>query len=791
MTRARDIANAAHRRLWLAGVVRAAGRCATLFAAGGLALVVADRALALHLPVWALVASPLALGVGASIALGARARRRAGDASVVVDHALGLRDRVSSAIALEQDDADSFAILAQREGERASETVDLRRAIPLRFDNWWVGAPIATGALLAGAILLPTWDALGRDAQRVEEVARRAEIDDAVRSIDDSAQRAREALAQAAVDAATPEQLAALDEIEQELAQGRIRPDEARAQAASRLDDLARSFEDRAERDDRAADALAERFGALDADTRESNTRDLEEALKRADFDAARRALEQLQRDLASQDSADPDAARERLARDLDAISRALQDAARQRELDAPRSPDAPPTPPDAPRNPDAFDALREQGLPSERANELADERDPRALRDSLEREGLTPEQADRLARQIAEENRRLDAQEQAERDAQDLADALQDLSRDVRDNAVPTPPPAPPTPPQPPSATDPSQPQDAERDPSRPTTPDPQGREDRQQPGQRESDKDPGAQQRNPQQGPSRDVGTDQGDEQQRSTERGRRADDAQKPDAQNPQPGPQDAPTQSKDDAASPSNQPAPPDSQPTQRDPGAQGTPQETETTGSDAPGADQDAQREQESVARDDSAREGDRSAQGEGVGRAMDKLREMQRRQQDAQQSRETAQRLREQAEQLLEQASPEEREQARRLAELLAQEQGPTRPFDTARFDDVDARQAPRDESDDAGRVIAEWLSQGRNERDGTVGRADAQRRITDAARGAQRAIEEQQTPPRYADMISRYFRRLPDAARQASDSAPSTSPRAPAPTAPDAAPKP
>jgi len=44
--------------------------------------------------------------------------------------------------------------------------------------------------------------------------------------------------------------------------------------------------------------------------------------------------------------------------------------------------------------------------------------------------------------------------------------------------------------------------------------------------------------------------------------------------------------------------------------------------------------------------------------------------------------------------------------------------------------------------------------------------------------RGAQRAIEEQRTPPRYAEVIRRYFERLPDAVERATPGA--------APDAPD-----
>ncbi len=753
-----------------------------------------DRLFALGLPVWALIASPLAIGLAAAIAHAARARSRAGDASIVLDHALGLRDRVSSALALEHaarngEATDPFLTLAQRDADRVASDAKIRRAIPVRFDNWWAAAPFAAAGLVAAALFTPVFDVFGREEHRITEVAMQEQRDQAATAIEELKEELRSAAARESGEAATPEQLRALEELERELAEGAIDADDARTEAASRLGDLAQSFEDRAEREDRSLDALNERLGARNEESAPSSTSALEDALRRNDFESAAQALEDLRREIASDSSTTP-AERERLARDLDSLARALDEAATPRDGaddSAENSPGA--DEPASPKNQDAADTLREHGVPNDAANEIADSLDADEIRRALEDRDLAPEQADRLAERIAEQNKNNAADEQARRDLRDLARAVDKAAENARDpETIPTPPPQSPTK-QPPS--DPSKPEsdDAQRnEPGKPADDQrrPAAGEERPQnqsdPSQSESEKDPGAPERNPQQGPAQDVGSDQGDDNTAEKGQGRQVDDAKRPDG-NPQQGSDDAPGSSGDDAASPSNEQSPDGAQPSPRDAQGQGAEQESQER---RPGgsADRPSESEAPGSSTSESQRTGERSGQGEsndGVGRAMDKVRELADRQRMAQQSREEAARLREQAERVMQDLSPQEREELRRLAEQIARERGPnTDDFSDARTSDMDARR-PSDPEDDAGRVIAEWLSEGRPEGDSSRGAVDAQRRLAEAAQGAQRAIEEQQAPSRYSDIIRRYFQRLPAAVERS----------APAPDATDVQPAP
>ncbi|MGP1310277.1 MAG: hypothetical protein ACTS27_08785, partial [Phycisphaerales bacterium] len=606
MNRAQAIAKAADRRLWVRGIVAAAGPCVSVAMAVGLGLVAADRVFALRLPVWALVAAPAALGFAATVLVAARLRAREGDAAVVLDSALGLRDRISSSLALERaarngDASDPFFALARSDAERAAEGADVRRAIPLRFDNWWVAAPALLAGLVAAALYAPVFDVLGAEERRVERVALEEERESAAEDIEAIREELREATANTAADAATPEQLRALEDLEQELAQGRVDPDEARAQAASRLDDLAEGLDDLADRDDRALDALGERFASLDERAGESAaTKPLEDALRRNDWERAAEALEQLEREIA-RDSGMDEAARRRAAEDLRNLSRALEQAAAS-EATEQAGGESSTEQQDRAKNNDAFDALRDRGVPSELARDLADAESADEVREALEEQGAPPEQADRLAERIAEENRARAAEEQANRDLRDLADALDRAAEDAEnppapdETSAPEPSPTqtPPDEPMRPGDAQQQQQQQQQQGPSQeqrtPSGGD-QRPEQSQSPSERESEKDPGAPQRQPQQGPAQDVGSDQGDENTAERDEGRRVDDAQRPDGQ-PQEGTEDAEGASKDDAASPSDQESPPGAQQSQRDSSGRGAGQESPTS---RPGgnADRDA------------------------------------------------------------------------------------------------------------------------------------------------------------------------------------------------------
>ena len=176
----------------------------------------------------------------------------------------------------------------------------------------------------------------------------------------------------------------------------------------------------------------------------------------------------------------------------------------------------------------------------------------------------------------------------------------------------------------------------------------------------------------------------------------------------------------------------------------------------------------------------------------------ERLKRLQRAAEQAQRNRQSAERLREQAREMMEKMDPRQREELERWAQQMAREMGeqppggagdggaqglggrgrggagqgpepgPARPRSEGgggfRSEAVDARpKGPGREGEDGQppRVVAEWLGDGKpGER---IEREAAAARLVEAARSAERAVEERTVPGRYDSLIRRYFRRLPE----------------------------
>lgn len=189
-----------------------------------------------------------------------------------------------------------------------------------------------------------------------------------------------------------------------------------------------------------------------------------------------------------------------------------------------------------------------------------------------------------------------------------------------------------------------------------------------------------------------------------------------------------------------------------------------------------------------------------SAPTPGMERLLEQARRMADRSRQPQQDAREAEQLREQARRMLEGATPEEREQWRRLAEQMARERrgerggdrpepgggdraerngmpgggpgdepgdrstNPTpRPLPAGEqaTDVIDARRNPSQTPAGPERVVAEWMGKGR--KPSPQEQAAAASVIREAAASGQKAVEDRTLPSRYDGLLRRYFRRLPE----------------------------
>jgi hypothetical protein len=286
-----------------------------------LAGVAACKVLGVGLPsVW-LPAVPIGVGAATGLALAWRDRWTSVRAALEVDARLGLKSMLSNALELGASGG-PFAEWSVEAGEQAAVTAQVERVIPVRWDWKWGAWPVVAAGAVAAAAYLPevNWSparpAVPQTVQReaaIEQVQQAAEV---IRQLEEGRGQPL----------ASPQQLAALEELERELREGKVDPRKAREEAAAKLVESAR----RAEAEARIAETAAERSrdhlaqaaanraasgGAVDSP--------LSRALRRGDLGSAAEVSDELARQLAEM----PEAERERLAAEFEELARALEAA--------------------------------------------------------------------------------------------------------------------------------------------------------------------------------------------------------------------------------------------------------------------------------------------------------------------------------------------------------------------------------------------------------------------------------------------------------------------------------
>lgn len=768
------------RRLRLGALVAAVGWGLT---AGGVlasAGVLGARLAGLEVAWWVVLAGALGLGLLAGLGVGLARRFPPFRAARRADVALGLRDRLSNALAFQAKSGPLSAgeQLAIWEGERVAAGVDARAVAPIRFGSAWVVWPSLVLAAVACGLFVPerSWEvteASQREVSRAEREAASAEVANA-------AMDARAESERALGSGATSEELDRISEIERELTEGRTDPAEALAESASQLESLAERVRGEAEVNELADQSVREELARSLDDDLDS---ELARALADGDLERARREAEAL---LEQRERLSPEE-RERLADELDRLAERLS---RQTPTDAPEGPSP-------------------EGLDAPEAGEEATPERLDDIRERLEREGMDPEAAERLAEQIAGEQRQRRAEEEAREDVDALSEAAREAAQELRE------PPPPPDESEPDAADEPGTqadsgdeagPEGAKPDRSPPDGGE-QGREGQPREGRPErgegQERTDGGQDRSQEGDPGRSEGAERGEErgeaeqgaEQRSGEQQGEASEQQGREGQasgEQQTGERQAEgraqaregeergAEERQGAAEGEGGAEQEGARRESGEPGAEGA---AEETGSDRPGEDTGAEEGGEGPAR---LTDGQGEApDARGVERLRRELERMSERGERAREQRESAERLRERAERMLEEASPEQRRELEELARELSEggstggreggsgrqvADGPRATEQSEwRFEDVDAG-ARADGEPGESRVLSEWFGEEGERPAGRAGAGEARDRsrvLEEAARGAERAVERRAVPRERRELIRRVFERYRQRAEQ------------------------
>jgi hypothetical protein len=411
------VARAAARRLLARRLINATGRSLCWAGAVSAILVTVDR-LGVALGPWPwLVFAPLMGGLSVALVLSLLRRHTLIEAAGVVDRALGLKDRISTAVSLTTRGSGGglFERWAIEEAEQAAKTARIRRVVPMRVGWAWAGWPVIVTACVLATLLVPRlkWDQ-GREKARADRIAVREAASEHTASV---IEQVREALQAQPGDLATPGQLAALEEIATQLRNDAGSSRDGLAKVADRVGSLAQDLERDAERSRQAFDELRSRLASAaealkhGVQPETGRGRSLEEALRRGDFGAASRDAEELAH---SADTLSPQE-RARAAENLERFAEAVRPEPR------------------APQAEDNANQSDRRGLTPEQFNRLREMSDPEQIARDLETQGFDQEVARRQADRIARNNQTREAVKEAAEHQRQLQESLREAAEQLR----------------------------------------------------------------------------------------------------------------------------------------------------------------------------------------------------------------------------------------------------------------------------------------------------------------------------------------------------------------------
>lgn len=743
------VARRAARRARADATIRALGWCLAVGGVAALVAIGADRFFALGWSWRAIVAGAFGAGALAGLLAGSLASWSLARAAGELDARLGLRDRLSSGLALAGGAASdgAFAALATRDAEHAAGEADVVRAFPVRFGRAWGVWPVLLAGAVAAGVFLPA-RAVGPAPPTPEEIAAREEaaatVAATIEQLEAEAQRSDE------VQAATGEQLEALREIERELAAGSGDAGQALAESAATLEQAADAMEREAARDRGAGESLR------DAMVEEDDTGlspELAEALRSGDLASARDAARELLGDADRMS----DAERRRLADGLEALADRLEREQEETERAADSGE------PDSGEELNRLaDAARESARRVREGEPATDRPEPPASEPAEPRPSGVPPQ-DRSGEQPSQPGQTGDRGQPEQREQEGRREQ-----------------PGQPDDSSPGQASRPSSGQREEEQPGEPRegtagddgenparepaqgepSGEPQERPDGEAPSRQDDQGEPGAERETggegqPREGgdgadesPSRDPGAE--GQSPREGDGGQPQPGASDPDAETPQTGEQGTPDQPNGgqqgdagDRERPAGEPG--------GERGSEGARREGEQPGRQ-PGGEPGAGEGQSPSGEQGQGRR-------EGLDEALDG---MARRQGEAGERAQRARELRERADEMLGGSRPdgEPRGGGAGDGDRDATTARPPTRFGDAATAPADFRPDPGAAAEGSERIVSEWFGEGGERPDGAAS-PGAARAVREAAGGARRAIEQQAVPRKYRDLVRGVFDRM------------------------------
>lgn len=330
MTSCERLVSLARSRLRLRRAVEAVPRATIAAAIALLGAFLAGKLLPIEMPAWWITSSAIAACAIAAIAIRAAIHPPTSlEAAIEADGALGLRDRLSIAIA-SRGSNDPFALAAVADAERRAADPALRATLrrslrPGSPQGWWWAIPVVVVAVLVESLVpaiswTPSANAEDSAAAREEAGAALAELEAAIRE-------------QPELESALGDSDLLGEEGEDPFESLR-EPEQIRLEAIRRMTALEERLEEvLTGQDAAAAEAMREALSELDVPS-EGLAQELALAMRLGDYGKAAEAIEALREQLekSPEEGGLTDEEREALAKELEKLAEQLEKLAAERE---------------------------------------------------------------------------------------------------------------------------------------------------------------------------------------------------------------------------------------------------------------------------------------------------------------------------------------------------------------------------------------------------------------------------------------------------------------------------
>ena len=371
----------ARHRLWLNRWLRQVGWTITLGAVAFIVVVMVERLCQFGIGlVNVLGALAVLTALGSIVWLAIRHEDRLASAEAL-DEAAGLRERVTSGLYCADSD-EPFARSCYADAVRTARRITVGRHLSVRYPRSFNWATCTVVAALLVLWLMPRYDLLGLLAKQQEQEKQRQAIKTTQAAVQQTVQQVK----QLAEQSKALKETGGFEDLAELAAAEPFDADQLKRDAIKTLNRMSEKLQQ--QRDSAEGDQLDEIKKMLQrlTDPRQAETPvdKLRQGLARGDFKAAKKALDQMQEQLAKAKKAGNEAQVAAMQQQLAKLASQLEKAASQKRLK---------------------DEMKRAGLSEKDVQKLLEnlsKRDAASIKKALEKKGLSKEQVQKLMKQIA-----------------------------------------------------------------------------------------------------------------------------------------------------------------------------------------------------------------------------------------------------------------------------------------------------------------------------------------------------------------------------------------------------